>query len=385
MNITIDADYIRQTLLNLVQINSVNPSLVPGAPGEGEIARYVTSALEALGLDVAVLESVEGRPSVVGRRRGKRKGRSLMLNAHYDTVGVDGMDDPFSGNIVDGRLFGRGAYDMKGSLAACLASAKALVDAHVDLAGDVVIAAVADEEYASLGTAEVIDRYSIDGAVVTEPTELDICVAHKGFVWLEIETLGRAAHGSRPDLGIDANMMMGRVLTELEELEIDLQMREQHRLVGRPSLHAAVIHGGRGPSLYSASCKLTVERRTVPGEFTSDVIREIEDILTQQKERDPTFNGRLRTILVRDPFEVSMESSIVKHVENAVQKVTGKEPVHSGQSPWMDSALLVAAGVETVVIGPAGEGAHAAQEWVDLRSVETLAGILAETAVGYCG
>ena len=385
MSIAIDTDYIITTLTDLVRINSVNPSLEPGAPGESAIAEYVDHAMREMGLVVDRHESVAGRPSVVGRLKGMGGGRSLMLNAHFDTVGVTGMPDPFSASIRDGKLYGRGAYDMKGSLAACMAAVRALQQGGIGLAGDVLIAAVADEEHSSIGTAEVIDRYEVNGAVVTEPTELDICLAHKGFVWLEVEVEGRAAHGSRPDLGIDANMHMGRILAHLEWLNRELADRPPHRFVGVPSLHAALLHGGTAASVYAAACQLTIERRTVPGESEPQVASEIQEILDELSSADPEFTVQQRTTLVREPFEVSIDSPIVRNVERAVEQVTGDQPIHAGQGPCMDSALLAAAGVDTVVIGPAGGGAHSDEEWVELESVEKLVGILGETAIQYCG
>ena len=385
MSLSIDSSYVRETLSDLVRINSVNPSLVAGAPGETEVANYVQQALDKMGLDVSRHEPVPGRPSVVGRLPGMGGSRSLMLNAHYDTVGVDGMDDPFSATVRDGKLYGRGSYDMKGSLASCLAAIKALQDAGVGLAGDLYLAAVADEEHASIGTCDILQHYEVTAAIVTEPTEMDICLAHKGFAWLELEVFGRAAHGSRPDLGVDANMRMGRVLAHLEWLAEEMSGRVPHRLVGSPSLHAAMLRGGSGPSVYAASCKLTIERRTVPGETEPQIVREIQGILDELSSADPGFKAELRTTLVRDPFEVAVDAPIVKHLERAIQKVTGEEPIHAGQTPWMDAALYAAAGIDTVVIGPVGAGAHAGEEWVDLATLDSLAHILAETALEYCG
>ena len=385
MSIAIDHDYLTRTLEQLVKINSVNPGLVPGAPGENEVADYVERSLEQLGLEVTRLEPEPGRPSIVARLPGMGGRRSLMLNAHYDTVGVEGMEDPFSATVRNGQVYGRGAYDMKGSLAACMATAKALVDGGIGLAGDLLLAAVADEEHASLGTSDLMRQYSVTGAIVTEPTDLDVCLAHKGFAWLEVEVTGRAAHGSRPDLGIDANVRMGRVLAELEQLGRELGAREPHRFVGSPSLHAALLEGGSAASVYAATSRLTVERRTVPGETEQQVVREIQQILDRLSARDPEFRAAVRTTLVREPFEVPIDSAIVRHVERAVERVTGNEPIHAGQGPWMDAALIAAAGVDTVIIGPVGAGAHADEEWVDLESVNLLASILAETAIEYCG
>lgn len=386
MNLPIDRNYLYKTLSELVQINSVNPDLVPGSPGEAEISRYVAQELADLGLVVRLHEPRPGRISVVGTLPGTGGGRSLMLNAHYDTVGVEGMPDPFSASVQEGRLYGRGSYDMKGSLAACLAALKALVDSKGCLKGDLMVSAVADEEYASLGTSDLLQHYSVDAAVVTEPTELEICLAHKGFIWLEVETQGRAYHGSQFSKGIDAIMRMGRFLASLEGLENELRRRTPHPLVGPPSLHASMIEGGTSLSVYSASCRLKIERRTVPGESEDQVRGEIEALLEPLRQTDPTFKASLRTILVRNPFEVHRETAIVRSVQSAFRKVSdGATPHHCGQNPWMDSALFAAAGIETVVLGPVGGGAHSDQEWVDLESVQRLAEVLAMTAVDYSG
>ncbi len=378
----VDGEYLVATLCDLIRINSVNPSLAPGAPGEQEIGRYVAGALAKLHADVRVFESTPGRPSVVGTLRGNGGGRSLMLNAHVDTVGIEGMPDALTPTIRDRRLFGRGAYDMKGSLAACLAAAKAVAEG-VPLRGDLVVAAVADEEYASVGTADVVRHVPADAAIVTEPTELDLCVAHKGFVWIEVETLGKAAHGSRFFEGIDANMRMGRFLGLLEGLEADLRARPPHPLVGPPSLHAAVLRGGTEFSTYAARALLTIARRTVPGETEQGVLAEVEQLLDLLRT-DPTFTASARALLTRNAFEVRPESDIVQAVRSAARRL-GRAPQLIGKPFWMDSAILADAGVETTVIGPVGGGAHTADEWVDLDSLEQLAAILVKTATDYCG
>jgi len=383
-DLTFDRDYIVRTLADLVRINSINPSIAPDGPGEAEIAAYVTAALGALGLETAVHEPERGRPTAVGTLRGTGGGRSLMFNGHADTVGVEGMPDPFSASVRDGRLYGRGAHDMKGSLASAIGAAKALRDARVRLKGDLVIAAVADEEYGSLGTADLVGRSRVDAAIVTEPTNLDICLAHKGFVWIEVETLGKAAHGSRFTEGVDANMRMGRFIAELDNLERSLRSGPAHPLVGPPSLHAAIVSGGSGLSTYAAACTLKIERRTIPGETEAGSVAEIQAIVDRLAAADPTFRATVRPFFARHPFEVSPDAEIVKVLGSAARETLGRQPAFVGDTPWMDSALLADAGIETVVMGPRGAGEHSIEEWVDLESVIAMAEILARTAVVYC-
>ena len=382
---SIDREFVLRTLGGLVSIDSVNPSLDASGAGEAAIAAYVARTAEGLGLEVARHEPEPGRVSVVATRKGTGGGRSLMLNAHLDTVGVEGMANPFLPEIRDGRLYGRGAYDMKGSLAACLAAVKALNNAGAKLAGDLLIAAVADEEYKSLGTADLIGRYAVDGAVVTEPTELQLCLAHKGFTWFEVVTRGRAAHGSQVDRGIDANLRMGRFLARLADLERRLRTGPAHPLLGPPSLHAATLHGGTGLSTYAESCTLRIERRTIPGESPDRVEGQIREIIARLQSADPSFRASLETLLVREPFEAHAGAEIVQSLTAAATPVLGRPPRQVGENPWMDSALLASAGVDTVVFGPSGGGAHAREEWVDVDSVIKTAAVLAGTAVSYCG
>lgn len=385
MDLRADSTFNRETLVRLVRANSVNPLLVPGSPGEGEAAAIVVDTLAALGLEGETVQHAPGRVSGVATLRGSGGGRRLMLNAHVDTVGVEGMANPFSAEIADGRLYGRGSYDMKGAMAACMGAAKILTDAGVSLAGDLVIAGVADEEYSSMGTTEVCARYPVDAAVVTEPTQLELCLAHKGYVWLRVTVRGRAAHGSRFEEGVDANLRMGRVLAGLARLERRLRESAPHPLVGPPSVHAALLEGGTGISTYAATSVLQIERRTIPGETARQVESEIAEILAELRADDPDFEADLETFFVREPFEVAPDAEIVRRVEAAAGEVLGAPPRHVGDTPWMDAALLQAAGVETVVYGPSGQGAHSAEEWVDLASVDRLAEVLARTAIAYCG
>ena len=261
----------------LVAIESVNPGLIAGAAGEERIARHVAGWCEAAGLEVVVEEVAPGRPNVVAVARGSGGGRSLLMDTHTDTVDVAGMEAPFSARIEGGRLYGRGAYDMKGALAAAMvATARAL---RLHLRGDVILAAVVDEEVGSIGTERLVESTRADAAIVAEPTELRVCIAHRGFLGFEIEVRGRAAHGSRPDLGIDAIARMGHVLVRLEALDAALRAGSGHPLLGTGSLLASLIEGGQEYSSYPARCLLTGERRLIPGETRSQVEEELERLL----------------------------------------------------------------------------------------------------------
>jgi len=373
---------ITNLLQQLVSINSINPDLVADGPGEGEIAGFVANWLTKAGLEVEIDEPKPGRPNVIGVVRGTGSGRSLLLNAHMDTVGVAGMERPHEPSIIGGRLYGRGAYDMKAGLASIMyAAANAR---KLNLYGDVIVTAVSDEEYASIGTSSVVKRCRADAAIVTEPTELDIYIAHKGFAWLEVETMGTAAHGSRPDLGIDAIVKMGKVLAGLEGLDRSLRAHPSHRLLKSGSVHASLITGGQELSSYPGYCKLGIERRTIPGETQESVEAEIQGIFDHIARTDPDFKASVRTTLVREPFEVSEDELIVQVVRRQATALLGREPAIGSGTAWMDAALLFAAGIPTVIFGPGGEGAHAVVEWADLEQLERCSETLLSVIKEFC-
>ena len=368
-------------LSSLVAVDSVNPSLVAGGGGEQEIAILIEAWARDAGLEAERLEETPGRPSVLVRARGTGGGRTLLLCGHIDTVNVEGMTAPHTPRIDGDRLYGRGAYDMKAGVAAALMAAREA--ARLGLAGDVVVAAVADEEHASLGVQEALRRVSADAAVVTEPTELELAVAHKGFVWSEIQVTGRSAHGSRSHLGVDAIVKMGAVLRELERLERSLAKRT-HPLLGRASVHASLIKGGVELSSYPAHCKLGLERRTLPGESGRQIEAELAELLKRCRKADPEFEACQRTLLVREPFEIDRNDELVLLVARAAGDVVGEPPMIAGASYWADSAFIAAAGIPTVLFGPGGEGAHATEEWVSLSDAEAVARTLVSLATRFC-
>ena len=376
-------DELERLLSDLVSINSINPDLVPGSPGEAEIANYIADWLKLAGLEVELQGSVAGRPNVVGIARGTGGGKTLLLNAHMDTVGVAGMPDGHQPRIDGGRLYGRGSYDMKGGVAACML---AIAEARKkNLRGDVIFTGVIDEEYASLGTMDLAKRLHADGAIVAEFTELQLILAHRGFVWLEVETIGKAAHGSRPDLGVDAIVKMGKFLTQMESLDQTLRSNPTHPLLGSGSLHASLIQGGQELSSYPERCVLSVERRTLPGETPEAVEGEFLQIVQNLQQSDASFHAVLRRGIDRAPLETREDADIVQALQAASVKVLNHPSQIAGVQFWTDAAVLSAAGIPSVLFGPSGSGAHAVEEWVDLSSVKTCAEIYLATAMEFCG
>jgi acetylornithine deacetylase len=375
---------LRDLLVDLVAIDSVNPTLVDGGAGEGAIARHVAGWLAERGFDVRLQDTgAPERPNVIGVLRGTGGGRSLMLNGHLDTVGVAGMADPHHPRIEDGRLHGRGAVDMKGGVAAMLdAAARAAQDPP---RGDVIVTAVADEEYASIGTEAALRECWADAAIVTEPTGLELTLWHKGFVWIAVETTGVAAHGSRPQDGRDAIAKMGPVLVGVDGLARELAAGPGHAVLGTGSVHASLIEGGQELSSYPASCRLALERRTIPGEDATTALGEIEAIIERARPRDAALDARARVSFERKPLDQGKDAEIVVALADALREVTGRDPSFAHSPAWMDAALIAEAGIPVVVFGPAGEGAHAEVEWVDLASVQQCSDAILGAIRRFCG
>ena len=374
----------RELLRELVAIDSVNPALVPGGAGEREIAAFVEGWAVAAGLQAQVLEGTLGRPSVLVFAPGSGGGRTLLLCGHIDTVGVEGMSQPFAARVEGDRVYGRGAYDMKAGVAAALIACREA--AALGLRGDVVVAAVADEEHASLGIQEALGSLPrADGAVVTEPTELELVVAHKGFRVVADRGRGRAAHGSRPHLGVDAIVKAGAVLTALGELDAALGART-HPLLGRGSVHASRIEGGGELSSYPARCVLELERRTLPGESAADVEAELGALLDAAARADPELRDDAEhAARARARSRSTPDHEFVGVVREPRDRgASARRPPIGGASYWADAAFIAAAGIPTVMLGPGGEGAHAAVEWVSVSDTDSVARTLVALAARFC-
>jgi acetylornithine deacetylase len=368
-------------LRDLVAIDSVNPSLVPGAAGEGPIAAAVAAHLRRIGLDVEMQEAAPGRPNVIGVLEGREAGRSLLFCGHVDTVGVDGMAAPFDPVERDDRLYGRGSQDMKGGVAAMIDAAR-VAGAGGFRKGRLIVAAVVDEEYASIGADALVTRWRADAAIVTEPTDLDIGVGHKGFAWIDIETRGRAAHGSRPKDGRDAIMRMGRVLQRLEALDRALQSRPPHPVMGSASLHASIVAGGRELSSYPDRCLLQMERRTVTGESGATAAAEVEHILADLRVEDPEFEADARVTFARPPYEVPAGHELPAAMARAAASAGCASRI-VGMSFWTDAAVLGGAGIPSALFGPGGAGLHSIEEYVNVTDVLRCRDALAALALSW--
>lgn len=364
----------------LVQIDSRNPTLSADGPGERNIALALGRVLEKWGFSVEVGDS--DRPNLIARI-GPRDAPAIMFGGHLDTVGVEGMThDPFSGDIKDGRLYGRGSCDMKSGLAAmCVAALAASMKAESSATRQIVIAAVTDEEYESLGMRAMLDSgVRAEYAILTEPTRLAICPAHRGFVWSEIEFTGRAAHGSRWDIGIDAIRHAGLVLTGVDDLDAGELQNRTHPLLGRGSIHASTIVGGIGMSTYPDKCILRIERRTIPGESADDSLTELRSICDQVRARRPDLDATVRLIAAQEPSDVQVDAPVVRALVKALEGEQLPAPVE-GLSAWTDAALLNAAGIPAVCFGPGDIAlAHAAEEFVPVAEIEKATRVLTRVA-----
>ncbi len=376
-------------LKELVAVESVNPDLVPGACGEQQASQHLQKFLQQHGIAAKLEEAAPHRPNVVATISPSASAAdtkpALMIVAHIDTVGAGDMPDAFRPRIADGKLYGRGALDIKSGVAAMCAAAVAVIQERARTARPFTIAAVVDEECDSLGTQDLLRRgHTADCAIVLEPTDLQLVIAHKGYAWFEIVTHGRAAHGSLPDEGRDAIRMMGRVLVALDELEKSFASRAAHPRLGKPSLHASLVSGGQELSSYPAECRLQLERRMLPGETAESAEAELRALLADLEKRNSQFHATLRSDLGSRPaYEIAEDSPFVTRTLSAIRRVHGSCNF-AGMSAWTDTALLASAGIPGVVFGPSGRGLHGADEYVEIESVYKCANALREIILEFC-
>ncbi|HET6967877.1 MAG TPA: M20/M25/M40 family metallo-hydrolase [Ornithinibacter sp.] len=371
----------------LVGIDSVNPGLIAGAAGEHDIVGHLRDRLLHSGFETHVVTPRDhhDRPSLVAVGPEGAPGPTVVLTGHLDTVGVDGMDDPFAARVEGDRLLGRGAADMKGGVAALVVAAEELAARATP--GRVVLALVADEEDAGLGTEAVLEALPglgvvPDVAVVGEPTWLALAETLRGYALVEVTLTGRAAHSSQPELGTNAVAHLGRLLTAVEARD---------RALPDPggSLMVTMASGGESPFVLARSATALVERRTVAGESSGDARAEVEEIVDDLAAHDPSVTGTARLVVAREPWRLDTEgpaAALGTRLEAALAAGDPLEGTHDGRfhAPyWMEAPLWQAAGIPALVCGPAGGGLHAADEWVDLRQVRRYALALIAALAGW--
>jgi acetylornithine deacetylase len=380
--LTTPIDEATELLVELVSCDSTNPDLVPGGAGEGGVAAIVARVLEEIGLEVSVEEVRPGRPNVIGRLRGTGGGRTLMLCGHTDVVAADA--EMFAPRIENGILYGRGASDMKGGLASAICAARRVAQLPDRLQGDLVIAAVIDEEWGSLGAFHVAEHHQADAVILPEYTQLEVTTEHGGFAWYEIVSRGPEVAGIEADRGVDAIALLAPVLSGILELDERLAAGER-KPYGRGSIHASTIAGGTMYPAYPSEVKLAVERCTIPGETIAQAQAEIDGLLERARQADPRLDATLTTEIAREAVILDPDGAIVPLLTRVAAEVTGRTPAHQGDMGWMDSGVLVQAGFPCATYGPKGGLEHGPDEWVDLESVAVCADVLAATARAFCG
>lgn len=373
----IDKPKIAALLAELVSIPSVNPNLESGTTNnEMCVAIFLRDWLLRHHFKVHIDEVLPNRPNVYAEI-GEGDGPVLCLCAHLDTVGIQEMTiPPFKPTIIENRMYGRGSCDMKGGLAAILSASLAISENQ--LPGKLILGLVCDEEYASIGADDFVKKYRADACILTEPSHLNVVIAHKGFLWGKIIARGKSAHGSRWDLGESAISKMGRVVAILDELDQTELRKRRDPLVGPASMHVSLINGGTGVSTYASTCVIHVERRTLHSEEIEEVKKEIE-----QTVHKACPDAEVEWYFQRAPFYCDPNEAIVKSVKNAFKEVCGKEAILEGWGVWTDAAIFQQAGIQTVNIGPSGYGLHEPVEWVDLDSVVQTARVLFRAATSF--
>lgn len=365
----------------LIACDSTNPELNPGGVGEGAVGALIAGRLRGAGMEVEMVEVRPGRPNVIGRLRGRGGGPTLMLCGHTDVVSAD--PDGFSPRLQNGRLYGRGSVDMKGGLAAAVVAAENLASGPA-LAGDVLVAAIIDEEWLSLGAESLVTSHRADGAILAEQSDLDLVVEHGGFAWFEVTSEGVEAAGIDPDRGVDAITLLAPVLEGIAALDAELATRPAPAY-GRPSVHASTISGGSQFPAYPTRCVLGIERCTVAGETVADACAEVDALLQAARTRDPRFTATARLVVGREPVKLDSAGPLVQTLQAEIARHRGAAPRHLGDIGWADSGLLVEAGIPCVIFGPTGAGCHTAEEYVEVDSLVACAEIIENAARSFCG
>ncbi|MBM9606194.1 M20 family metallopeptidase [Desulfopila inferna] len=358
-----------QVCQELVKLKSVNP---PG--DELQVAEYVASFLEKAGLKVELVSHSPTRASVLARLKGSGEKPALLFNSHLDTVPVGNekwKHDPFGGVVAEKKIWGRGAADMKGGLAAMLMAAKIISEAQIPLQGDLVLAATAGEEVDSTGAIAIAGRKDLgpmQAMMIPEPSSNDVFTAEKGALWLEITTKGKTAHGSMPEEGHNAVMRMIYLINELQKQNFDFK---EHPLLGGFSQSINTINGGVKTNVVPDYCVVTVDIRTVPGQGHQEIVRRVENLITELSRKDPELDATVRVTNDRIPVETLPDEPLVQKFLDVVAEVTGKRTAPKGARYYTDGAAFVPVlKIPMIICGPGdAKLAHQPNEFVEVAKL----------------
>jgi acetylornithine deacetylase/succinyl-diaminopimelate desuccinylase family protein len=370
-----------------VQFDTQNP---PGK--EKELAQYVEEYLRSLGLNTELLDFLPNRPNLFAEYKVNDKGKKFLFDGHLDTVPVGNSSlwtvDPFSGTLKEGKIFGRGAADMKGSIAAFVHALETLIDSGVELNGSVHMLLTSDEEISALGTREFLKKgYSADASIVGEPSCLEVNVAHKGVARWRLKTLGKSTHASTPEEGVNAIYKMAKVLNELEKLAKSYSMSSrQHPLLGKPTLNVGTIVGGTKDNIVPDFCEITIDRRLLPGDRVEEVEREFNQLLSRLASDDPSLKFELKLYHSHNPAETPSNHPFVILANLCVEKVLGERRPVKGFQATTEMSHLVEAGIPSIILG-AGDikVAHTVDEYVLVDELVNCAKIYALILLKYLG
>jgi len=382
---TVSQTDVVDLLSSLGRIESVTPWLIPDGSGERRVTEFMAAWLADLEVEVELEAVAAGRPNLLARLRGSGSGPTLCLNAHSDTVGYANWPDRALTPRLDGdRLYGLGVADDKSGCAAALLTLRTLATSAPRLRGDLLVACTIDEEGVSIGTEHLVSHHEMDAAVVLEPEALPRAVVeHQGFGWIDVVVHGRPAHGSAPEQGIDAIVHMAEVVARLHRLDVEQYSATPDPRNGRTVFHTGTISGGTDYATYPAQATLGIEIGTQPGETLADRVGEIERIFQEIRASTPDFNAEVRVQLEREPFRAQGHEALWSALDEAAQVTLGRPLDASGLNAWTDAALMQAAGIPTVLMGPAGGNYHAPDEWVSVSEVVQLCDLLQRAVMTY--
>ena len=388
--------YIDEKKLVDMTADMIRIQSYPGIQGqETDVAHYIKSIFDKKGIPCQVKEVADGRCNVIATLDSGAPGKTILLNGHMDTVKADGMEDAFIPKLIDGKLYGRGASDMKGPLASMIGAMIAVKEANALKKGKIIFTGVVDEEHKSMGTIHILESGIIaDGAIVGEPTELTVCTAHRGLEWFQFHFIGKAVHGGSQQEGINSISKAVAVINAMEERLIPKVYAKKHPLLKEATVNYGVIHGGTQLSTVAGECDLYVDRRYLPEETYEEMVAEFQDLLDELAAKDPKFQCEMRVMeesvmktgYVHEPMETDLEHPLVRTIKKSVEIATGEGPVMSFFPAWTDGGLLKAYGnIPTVVLGPGLiECCHALHEYIPVSHLPKAALIYALTAIDFC-